>query len=52
MRWDWTLEPVDDRATRIRVHVEIPDEEAQRLDDQRTAIRRSLERLARLAADD
>ena len=46
----WKLEPVDD-GTRISVHVEIPEEEAARLDDQRAAIGASLRALAELAND-
>ena len=49
--FSWQLEPVED-GTRISVHVEIPDEEAARLDDQRAAIGRSLRALADLAATD
>ena len=45
----WKLEPVDD-GTRIAVHVEIPEAEAFRLDDQRAAIGASLRALADLAA--
>ena len=47
----WQLEPVED-GTRISVHVEIPDEEAARLDDQRAAISASLRALAELATDE
>ena len=46
----WKLEPVDD-GTRISVHVEIPEEEAARLDDQRAAIGASLRALAALSMD-
>jgi hypothetical protein len=45
----WKLEP-DGDGTRIAVHVEIPEEEAARLDDQRAAIAASLRALADLAA--
>jgi uncharacterized protein YndB with AHSA1/START domain len=47
----WQLEPIED-GTRISVHVEIPDEEAARLDDQRAAIAASLRALAELAMDE
>jgi uncharacterized protein YndB with AHSA1/START domain len=46
----WKLEPVDG-GTRISVHVEIPEEEAARLDDQRAAIGASLRALAELSTD-
>jgi len=46
----WKLEPVGD-GTRISVHVEIPEEEAARLADQRAAIATSLRALAELATD-
>jgi uncharacterized protein YndB with AHSA1/START domain len=49
LRFEWRLEPVGD-DTRIRVHVEIPEEEAKRLDDQRRVVSRSLANLARVAA--
>jgi uncharacterized protein YndB with AHSA1/START domain len=47
----WKLEPIDE-GTRIAVHVEIPEAEAFRLDDQRAAISASLRALADLAAKD
>lgn len=48
--FSWRLEPVDGgAATVISVHVDIPDHEAHRLDDQRAVISGSLRRLARLA---
>jgi uncharacterized protein YndB with AHSA1/START domain len=47
--FDWRLEPLDD-GTRISVHVEIPEEEAHRLDGQRAAVSASLRSLAVLAA--
>jgi hypothetical protein len=47
--FEWRLEPVAD-GTRIAVHVEIPDAEAHRLDDQRGAVSASLRTLAALAA--
>jgi len=51
LRFEWRLAPLDDgEATAISVHVEIPDAEAHRLDTQREVIRRSLARLAELAA--
>ena len=46
----WKLEPLED-GTRIAVHVEIPEAEAFRLDDQRAAISTSLRALAELAND-
>lgn len=46
----WRLEPLDE-GTQISVHVEIPEAEASRLDDQRAAIGRSLRALAALATD-
>jgi len=49
LRFEWRLEPTGD-GTQITVDVEIPQAEAHRLDDQRAAIRNSLQRLARLAA--
>ena len=49
MSFEWRLEP-DGDGTRIGVHVDIPEEEAKRLDDQREIIGRSLDNLARLAA--
>src|SRR5258705_2631509 len=45
--FEWKLEPLDD-GTRISVHVEIPEEEAFRLDDQRAAVSASLRSLAAL----
>jgi uncharacterized protein YndB with AHSA1/START domain len=49
MRFEWRLEPEED-GTRIDVLVEIPEKEAERLDQQRDAIRRSLVRLAGAAS--
>ena len=49
MTFEWRLEPDGDR-THIRVHVDIPEEEAQRLDEQRDVISRALENLARYAS--
>jgi hypothetical protein len=47
----WHLEPLEaDHGTRIAVHVEIPEEEAKRLDTQRAAVSASLRSLAALAA--
>jgi len=48
--FEWKLEPLDD-GTRIAVHVEIPEAEAFRLDDQRAAISASLRALAARATD-
>jgi uncharacterized protein YndB with AHSA1/START domain len=47
--FEWRLEE-DGGGTRIGVHVEIPDEEAHRLDGQRGAVSASLRSLATLAA--
>lgn len=49
--FDWHLRP-SGTGTEIRVHVDIPDAEAHRLDTQREIIRRSLARLADRAAAD
>jgi uncharacterized protein YndB with AHSA1/START domain len=49
--FEWRLEPAGG-GTRISVHVEIPEEEAARLDDQRAAVSTSLRSLAALAAMD
>jgi uncharacterized protein YndB with AHSA1/START domain len=47
----WHLEPLEaDDGTRIAVHVEIPEQEAKRLDTQRAAMSASLRSLAALAA--
>jgi uncharacterized protein YndB with AHSA1/START domain len=52
LRFEWRLEPLGDgeAGTRISVDVEIPEEEAHRLDTQREAISSSLGKLAELAA--
>ena len=47
--FEWQLEPLDP-GTRISVHVEIPEEEAQRLEAQRGGVSASLRSLAALAA--
>jgi uncharacterized protein YndB with AHSA1/START domain len=47
--FEWRLEALD-AGTRIAVHVEIPEEEAHRLDTQRGAVSASLRSLATLAA--
>lgn len=54
LQFEWRLEPLGAEAdgTRISVDVEIPEEEAHRLDTQREAISSSLGRLAELAAAD
>jgi uncharacterized protein YndB with AHSA1/START domain len=49
LRFDWRLE-LDGEGTLITVEVDIPAEEAHRLDDQREVISSSLRRLAELAA--
>ena len=52
LRFEWRLEPLGEGedGTRISVDVEIPEEEAHRLDTQREAISSSLGKLAELAA--
>ena len=51
LRFEWGLQALDGaRGTRITVDVEIPAEEAARLEAQREAIRASLANLAHLAA--
>jgi hypothetical protein len=47
--FEWRLETLDDDTTRIAVHVEIPEEEAHRLETQRGAVSASLRSLAALA---
>jgi uncharacterized protein YndB with AHSA1/START domain len=49
LEFDWTLEEADGERTRLAVHVELPPAEAHRLEDQRAAVRASLERLAAVA---
>lgn len=55
LRFNWRLTPTGDpvmggpSGTRITVEVEIPEQEAHRLDGQREAITASLHRLAALA---
>ena len=46
--YEWRLEPLD-AGTRISVHVEIPEEEAHRLEAQRAGVSASLRSLAALA---
>jgi len=48
----WRLEPLDGDGggTRIRVHVEVPEHEAHRLEGQQAAVHESLRTLAALAA--
>jgi uncharacterized protein YndB with AHSA1/START domain len=46
--YEWRLEPLGD-DTRISVHVEIPEEEAHRLEAQRAGVSASLRSLAALA---
>ena len=48
--FEWQLDEQPGGGTKIAVHVEIPEAEAHRLDDQRAAIHGSLVRLADLAA--
>jgi uncharacterized protein YndB with AHSA1/START domain len=52
LRFEWRLEAAAGEGTLISVEVEIPDAEAHRLEQQREVIAASLERLARVAADD
>jgi len=49
LRFEWRLEQ-EGAGTRISVEVEIPDEEAQRLETQQAVIAASLRKLADLAA--
>jgi uncharacterized protein YndB with AHSA1/START domain len=49
--YEWRLEPLGD-DTRISVHVEIPEEEAHRLEAQRAGVSASLRSLAALATAD
>jgi uncharacterized protein YndB with AHSA1/START domain len=51
LRFDWRLREAAS-GTVVRVHVEIPDREAHRLDTQRDVIRQSLANLAALAEAD
>jgi uncharacterized protein YndB with AHSA1/START domain len=51
IRFEWRLEPADGgHGTLISVLVDIPEREGQLLETERTAISRSLARLAELAA--
>lgn len=51
LRFEWMLEPLDGgAATRISVHVDIPESEAHRLGTERDVISTSLRRLSALAA--
>jgi uncharacterized protein YndB with AHSA1/START domain len=50
LRFEWRLEERGNGGTRISVEVEIPEQEAHRLDGQRESIARSLRDLAALAA--
>jgi uncharacterized protein YndB with AHSA1/START domain len=49
LRFEWRLEPAAS-GTRITVDVEIPDQEAHRLETQKDVISQSMRRLAALAA--
>jgi uncharacterized protein YndB with AHSA1/START domain len=49
LRYEWRLEEADG-GTRILVEVEIPEQEAQRLDSQRHTVAQSLANLAALAS--
>lgn len=48
--FEWRLRELDGGGTQVEVHVEIPEEEAHRLDDQRASVGASLRRLVELAA--
>jgi uncharacterized protein YndB with AHSA1/START domain len=48
--FEWRLEPTPQDGTRIGVHVEIPEQEAHRLDTQRALVSASLRSLATLAS--
>jgi uncharacterized protein YndB with AHSA1/START domain len=48
--FEWRLEELPEGGTRIAVHVDIPDAEAHRLENQRAVIHDSLGRLAALVA--
>ena len=48
--FEWRLDEEPGGGTKIAVHVDIPEAEAHRLDDQRDAIHGSLVRLADLAS--
>jgi uncharacterized protein YndB with AHSA1/START domain len=51
LSFDWRLRPADTgHGTVISVHVQIPEQEAHRLETQHEVIRRSLARLAERAA--
>jgi uncharacterized protein YndB with AHSA1/START domain len=49
LEFEWTLREEDGDRTMLAVHVELPEAESHRLDDQRAAVRASLERLATVA---
>lgn len=49
LEFEWAIEAIDGDRTRLAVHVELPAAEAHRLEDQRAAVRSSLERLALVA---
>ncbi|MFA9271891.1 MAG: SRPBCC family protein [Baekduiaceae bacterium] len=48
--FEWRLREADGGGTQVDVHVEIPEAEAYRLDDQRASVGASLRRLVELAA--
>ena len=51
IRFTWQLEPVDGaQATRITALVDVPEDQAHRLESQRTGITTSLRQLAALVA--
>jgi uncharacterized protein YndB with AHSA1/START domain len=50
LRYEWRLEELAGGGTRISVDVEIPEQEAHRLEGQREAIARSLRGLAGMAS--
>lgn len=48
--FDWRLSELPGGGTQVDVHVEIPDAEARRLEDQRASVGASLRRLVEVAA--
>lgn len=48
--FDWRLRELPGGGTQVDVHVEIPDTEARRLEDQRASVGASLRRLVEVAA--
>jgi uncharacterized protein YndB with AHSA1/START domain len=50
LRVEWRLEPAGERATLIKVRVDVPEQERPMLDSQHAVVSRSLATLAELAA--